>query len=331
MPLTRKPFGERIETVEILYDDIFAGLLADWAAQGRQLAAAGAGLPDGGAEFARLGDFLGRLDGNNFATTHAADVALYRGLPLVRERVKVHVARQILTALEARATPISRRLPPWVVVAHSLGTIVAHDALDAIWTLRLPPAAVPQGGSNRFDPSQPGAKAELVMMVANVSRLLQSDPKAYVSTVMPGPPLSPVPGDPGRLRGSEHYVNTWHRFDPVTIPGRFAPVPPDWPDSAAVRDGRFQDIEVRHIHSVQIHDFLHYMADPRLHGALFQRATSPALLTDRAIERRVEEFAGSGGGLSDNAQIALKVDVESLDIGTDALWTFLLDLPKRFL
>lgn len=330
-PLGRKPFDERIEPVEITYDDIFVQLLESWAEQGRQLSAAAAGLPEGGAAFARLGNLLGGLDGSGFANTHAADVALYRGLPLVRERIKVHVAKQIVTALEARATPRSRKLPRWIVVAHSLGTIVAHDALDAIWTLQLPPDATPTDGDlSRFHPSLPGGKAELVLMVANVSRLLQSDPKAYVSTVMPGDSGTTVPGDPGRGRGCNNYMNAWHRLDPVTIPGRFAPVPPAWPDSAAMRGGRFADIEVQHVRSLDTHDFVHYMADPRLHGRLFQCATSSAILTDRALDEAIERFDPIVG-LNADAVIALKNEVEGLSISTDTLWPILLDLPRRFI
>lgn len=329
-PLGRKPFGERIEPVEITYDDVFVELLERWAEQGRQLSAAAAGLPDGGAPFARLGNLLGGLDGNGFANTHAADVALYRGLSLVREHIKVHVARQIVTALEARATGQSRTLPRWIVVAHSLGTIVAHDALDAIWTMRLPAEMTPPGGDlARFHPSLPGAKAELVLMVANVSRLLQSDPKAYVSTVMPGDSGTTVPGDPGHGRGCNNYINARHRWDPITIPGRFAPVPPAWPDSAAMQEGRFADIEVRHVRSLNTHDFVHYLTDPRLHGRLFQCATSKFILTDRALDEAIERFDPTDG-LDAGAIIALKTEVEGLNIPIDALWPILLDLPRRF-
>jgi hypothetical protein len=115
----------------------------------------------------------------------------------------------------------------------------------------------------------------------------------------------------------------------MTVAGRFAPVPPDWPDRQALREGRFRDVEIKHIQSANTHDFIHYMKDPRLHGLLIQRATSPALLTDRALRQAIERFDATGG-LPAEQTIAVKVEVEGLNIATNALWPILLDLPGQF-
>jgi hypothetical protein len=152
--------------------------------------------------------------------SHAADALLYRLSSTVRERVKVRVAKQIIDEVTKQYDTEQESL--WSVIAHSLGTAVAHDALDMLATGHVPGAPV-----NAFDPKI--EQANVIAMVANTSRLLETVVDAYESAVKPG-----RAGQAGRdcLR----FLNFRHFLDPFTIPQMFHPQA--WPDAATVSANR---------------------------------------------------------------------------------------------
>jgi len=315
--LTRRSFEQRFAFVPVTFDDVLAALLQRWHDEGFALDLAMqqfGGEPD---VLRAIENVLQAAGQDEFFWTHAADVLLYRGSSLVREGIKAHVAAQIAAKLQELAGA-EGILPDWSVVAHSLGTIVVHDALDALWTAQI------SGVGNRFDPRNPGAQATLVMMVANVSRLLQTQPQAYVSTVMPGGPGAAVPGQANRFCGCRHYLSVRHALDPFTIPGRFRPEPPDWPDSAtqAGNPKPFLEIAVDHIHDPNVHAFEHYLAHPAVHIALFRR-----LIHRMAIGQDKEQVALEGfratDGLSPAAAIEIKTRLERIIPAADELWPIL--------
>ena len=61
-----------------------------------------------------------------------------------------------------------------------------------------------------FDPAD--VKAAFVMMVANVSRVLETDVDVLLSAVQPGKPSNSRSGD------ASHFVTVRHALDPFTIP-----------------------------------------------------------------------------------------------------------------
>ena len=264
--LTRRSFEELYEFVPITYDGIFRDLLDQWRQEGAALDDAKLELGASLGLFQLLQSGLEAAGGGGFFWTHAADVLLYRAIPFVRERVRVVVAKTIVDALIDRAEPASGDLPSWGIIAHSLGTAVAHDALHALWT-----AAFTHPELERVAPDKSGGHAKLVAMIANVSRVLQHRAvKVYESTVMPGPITSVVPGRSASesewFRGCEYYLSARHRLDPFTRPKPFQPDPIPWPDQQALSEERFIHVaDQSHIRDANVHAFTHHLADPKVH------------------------------------------------------------------
>lgn len=278
-------FDERFKVVPIRYDSIFRDTVQRW----QQDASAVGQLADGvGAD--EVNTLVGWLRNaqvdENFAWTHAADVLLYRLFFDVRQAVKVRVARQIAEEIVDLRTNES-----WSVIAHSLGTAVAHDALDMLWRGQAP------GVPPAFSPAQ--GKAQMVMMVSNVSRLLQTVPKAYESLVKPGAANQPD-------RGCFQFLNVRHRFDPFTFPRRFDPQA--WPDSQTVAAGRYANLEVEHFHQANVHDLVHYLKHPAVHIPMLRKATFERAVLKEEETAALDAFDPFGGDT--NRALALRQELE---------------------
>lgn len=305
--LAKKPIEDRFEFVPVSYDHIFADIVKIWADNAKMISALAA---ETGAPVGKLVNWLkgaGELN-SNFAWSHAADVLLYRGFRLVREAVCTNVANQIITVVNKQHTEFGKS--SWSVVAHSLGTAVIHDTLARI------------GAPNKDWPgnlafSSTNEQAKVVMMVANVSKVLEvktvDEPyDAYGQKDASGNFLTTVaPGFSGQLgRECLYYVNIRHKLDPFTIPKMFNPL--DWPDHAAAlaKPPRYVYNEVEHIHDANVHDFAHYFKHPDVHVPFFQRLITPDIISPEEYKEARDKFSNFGG-LGDAA--ALKIRKKLLD------------------
>jgi hypothetical protein len=156
------------------------------------------------------------------------------------------------------------------VIAHSLGTAVAHDSIHLLGTRRWGNAASP------FHPSH--WRFQHVVMLANTSRLLQTPTAeaapAYTSIVRPGPVE-----DPASYCGS--YLNVRHGFDPVARPRRFDPV--GWRKE-------FSTLVVDHFRDPNVHGFSHYLQSPRVHVPILRRLTRSSAVTPEEEVGAIEAF-----------------------------------------
>ncbi len=257
--LSEAVFERKFDLVPVTYDDIFVELVTQWQETASEIAPFADRL--GAGQVARLAGWLADADSTQDSiAAHAIDVLLYRGFSLVADAVRDRVLKVITEHLTADSD--------WAVIAHSLGTAVAHDALDKLWQ-----NSFGQGEPLTGNPVLRQAKA--VVMIANLSRLLQSDRDVLTgSWVQPG-----HLGQPGRM--CLRYLNINHRLDPLTRARPFDPT--DWPDRASFDAGAYQPIGVRHLHGPNVHDILHYLRNPKAHIPLFR-----ALHYDRAIGRDSE-------------------------------------------
>jgi len=293
--LTRKPFEVRIQPVPIRYDHVFRDILKEWADNNESLASHADLL--GADAVSRLTGWLDNADLDTFAWTHAADVLLYRGFSLVRERVKVSVANQLAVAIEDAIEADDS----WSVLAHSLGAPVLMDSLHALFVEEFPDD-VPTG----FEPQN--AQAVLVMMVANVSRLLQTVPLAYESTVQPGEAGS-------QDRGCQLYLNPAHFLDPFLVPKPFDPEA--WPDLEPVPNELYRRIVVRHIHEANVHSLEHYLEHPAVHIPLFRALTWKSSIPISQEEQKLEGFPPFGD-LSEAEWKAIKEKLDDAQVGSPA-------------
>lgn len=258
------PFDTYFRFVEITYNGHFEELRSKWKSNSGKVIATlrKNGLDKSSAnELAKYGGTAGE---DVFLTTHVLDVVLYRFIPQIAETIRTSVAVAILDEL-LKAIEI----PRWSVIAHSLGTSVAHDSLHALYTQKV-------GGRTLAGVT----KADTVAMISNVSRLLEEKSvDVYKSVVRPG-----LESTDGMCR---YFVNAIHDWDPIPRPREFRPVD-DWPNLETRNEKRFVPVRINAFQSPNIHGLDHYLSNPRVHVALFR-----GLLQDPNLIPKAEEDKAS--------------------------------------
>ena len=267
----------------IRYDDILSDLVEKWQADATAISKLSAGLS--AAKVEALVGWL-KTAGEGFQWTHAADVLLYRCFSDVREAVVVTVANQMFKVINADLAKSQEAR--WGVLAHSLGTAVAHDALHALWTTQFDGVGI----------SPADVKAAFVMMVANVSRVLETDADVLTSTVQPGKASNPN-------RGCLNFVTARHALDPFTIPRMFDPE--EWPDAETVQQERYRSIRVNHFRDRNIHGLNHYLSHPAVHIPLMRLLADQKSAVSASEEKRaLKEFTDFGAIPIETAKNELK-------------------------
>jgi hypothetical protein len=286
---------DAVECVEIRYDDVFAGILGQWSAlagqfQGR-LPEATPGAVEG------VGDWLSNAsDPDDWFASHVLDVLLYHQFALVRRIVQLKVASLMMKHIGAREAdrPGETR---YVLAAHSLGTTVAHDAIQRMVTTEWlrnaedaldaldgqgigegVTAADLQAGIERFGraPFAPGLfRFDAIFQIANTSRLLARTARGnpYRSAVRP----MFSSRDP-RGNACRRFVNVDHFLDPVSKVRRFR-AEEAWPRAATY--GTAKDLfNVRHVHDINVHALEHYLVHPAVHAEILFEAARTRFSSD---------------------------------------------------
>jgi pimeloyl-ACP methyl ester carboxylesterase len=263
---TIKKGAVAIKTVE--YDSQFTQILGRWGNDSRTLAdyiaANSLAVP------ANLISWLNNADNteNNFLWSHVIDVILYRFFSEITTSVRVHVMQQIAQAWkDALDIDSTARV---TIVAHSLGTSVAHDSLALLST------KPPQGcdGFLAGDRRLAG-----IFMVANVSRELETLPQVYDSTIAPP-----------SVRGSNAYTaelfNVHHELDPFTAPRPFKP---------AWGGNDYSDITTTAIREFNTHSFERYIDDPRFHVPLLRSIFGFDAVSEPASAAAIAAYDAASG------------------------------------
>lgn len=259
-----------VEFVPILYDDVFERVLEHWSDLGEGLQAAVPVMP----RFAKkvLG-YLEAAGDERWELNTGADVALYWGFRLFQQRVVLRVLAQ----MSAKIAATIHERPEYHVLAHSLGTAVAHDSLHHLgtetWLATLRDASFddPDGAAAqeerevyldsharfsqlRSNPFNPGNfKFSSVTMLSNVSSLIHPSANPYHSIVRPG-----TASDRGAY--TANYLNVNHRYDPISVVGNFK-MPAGWEMCGGV------DLKLEHLadEAERVHDAAHYISHPAVH------------------------------------------------------------------
>jgi hypothetical protein len=301
------PRKERFTIHPIRYDDIFSTLVTRWQSDASAISRLSIGVS------AELADTLVgwlRNAGAGFAWTHAADGLLYRCFSDVREAVLVAVANQIFKVVNADLN--SSQESRWGVLGHSLGTAVAHDALHALWTTEFP-------GGIRFDPAD--IKADFVMMLGNLSRLLETDINVLGSAVQPGKTSSPA-------RGCLNYLTVRHALDPFTVPRMFDPQ--DWPDRETVEQGRYRSIRVTHLRHRNVHALVHYLIHPAVHIPLLRLAANHKTIISDATEQAALQAFTAFGDVPRDVAVRELLQLELMQPSRADNWTRLREIWDAF-
>lgn len=271
--------ADSIEFVEIRYDDVFDLVLDTWQDLGRALPA-NAGFPWVNA----AQDLLASVHGNRETfLRYGGDVLLYCGFDLVARTVRLRVNSVIATRiyqawLAAGDSP--GEIPRFALIAHSLGTTVAQDALyqlaTAKWDDDLASVSV-ERPDFLANPAGAGADAKDFNAVVEGARANPDKPIPVglsalylVSNTLPL--LRQVAGEYALLQKDDVFdcarvYNINHAWDPVSrICG-----------GAAIQTPRagWQNVSIRHAHQPNIHGFGHYLSNPAVHAPMFARLADP--------------------------------------------------------
>jgi hypothetical protein len=255
------PLDSEIEMVPITYDDIFRDVAERWrdSADGLNGLEPGYGVwGSSDAKDAVLGWLEGAGNDDDFWWTHASDVVMYRLIPFYRNRVRTHVLDTIRERLEQEFA--NEQVPECSVLAHSLGTVVAHDCLHLLGSRRW------GGRLNAMGPAH--WRFQSFFMVSNTSKLLENlnddVPDPYESIVRPGPAETE-----GSYCGS--YWDFRHDVDYVTWLLRFDPQ--GWGDG-------YHSVVVSHYRQYDVHGLSHYLENPRVHIPILRAAHWNAVTED---------------------------------------------------
>lgn len=286
---------------EITYSDKFTQLRSQWKAD----RAVVTNLLSNGMAGGVTGDALTLLDKlyspvtpNTFFATHLLEVLLYWFIRTVREDVLSSVAYTIASTLQSNKTTT------YSVIAHSLGTSVAHDALDVLYSM-----PIPYGNGMTAKLTTGDAQINTLLMVANVSRLLEQKQSGfnpwdvYQSAVKPGPP------NMGGI--CFYYYNALNRFDPIPKPLPFT-LDGTWPSHEVANSGALLDLDATAVALRDIHDLDFYLENPQVHVPFFRSLTFPGAITDAQLKMQDDKFNAT------NAQddlTAIRKYLSSLDIG----------------
>lgn len=283
----KKPLDAYAKPFPIAYDVFIRNALDRWDAQASSFRDF---VQSNKVETGGSLDWLAGVsaDDTGFNISHIADVLIYRILPLeygqIRANVQLEIFKEIhrKRALDANAE--------FSVMAHSLGTSVAHDALAELGTSAKIGDDINTFGSENF-------RFHSIHMIANVSRLLQRSPKAYASVVRPG----------ARRTNSRYCMHMHcydHELDPFTKSKPFDPV--TWGD-------RFELSKLNHYRGWNIHGWLHYLDNPRVHIPLLKSISKNSAISPKQEREAVNNYPRYGDDLDNLAAAQTKItEIHSL-------------------
>jgi hypothetical protein len=278
-----KPLNDYAEPVAVQYDHLIHNALTRWDTQAQgfgDFAQANANALPGGDPLNWLAGIAG--DEAGFLLSHVADVVIYRFFNNESGQIKANVRLKIFNEIKNRRTQDATA--EFSVMAHSLGTSVAHDALAEIGT-----APVIDNNINTFQSQN--FKFKSIHMLANISRALQTKPGVYESVVRPG-------------RGDDHYCKRLysyrHELDPFTLPKPFTPV--TWGNA-------YRGKRLSHYRGWNIHGWLHYLDNPRVHIPVLKSISKTTAITPHQEREAVnnDSYPQFGGQLQNMAQAQAKL------------------------
>jgi len=260
-----KDLSEFIEFIPIRYDDIFDKILKGWGDLGSQLQ----GLPMAPLVTQAVLKVLEKANDPNVFLTYGCDVPLYRGFTLFAQRVQARVIAKIARAIADRASPTGGAPVQFSVLAHSLGTTVAHDSLHLLGTEKWPGGDDDAGNAystaeerkelgdascalraklkvsgNPFSPEH--VRFQHIFMLANTSALLHTTPGDAYSTI-----VHPLNGG-----NCTNFYNLTHSLDPISRIAAFT-VPGTWKQA--------QSAMLNHLYDPNVHGFAHFIRNPDVH------------------------------------------------------------------
>ncbi|PMJ91534.1 hypothetical protein [Vibrio sp. 10N.261.55.A7] len=237
----------------------------------------------------QLTGFLSDFDEDEMLYTHWMDV-LYYGVMFWGEQIRVDFAKAINDVM-IKANMEERDVH---IIAHSLGTSVAHDTLAKLFREDVDlTSQVPGLDIAKF-------RIKSLWTVANVSRL------TYLLNNIADPNTSIVNATPDGC--CDYLVNIRNTFDPFT-----------WFKTYQRDDGHSRQLEVDTIRYWNTHDIKEYMATPLVSAYLFsflfsielseeQWEKGVASHSESSVNKPVSELKEAMGDLRNQPDLEGKID-----------------------
>ena len=236
-------FNDKVHIRSISYDHLFENMRKEMKESGSGIQEfiknklGGVNLP---GYFDELLNIEASLGDDEFIYTHVLDVIFY--ISLLSESVRLYVCKKILEVMSDYQETTS-----FNILAHSLGTAVAHDALDKLFTT---------GPSTNIELNVDEHKLRSIWLIANVSNIITH------FSGLTGPYESLV--KPGEGGCTVKLYNGFNRFDPFTLKvfKRFDPDNSNnWLEDAAFKF-RYKRLKTEKVSRANTHDIMGYLEDP---------------------------------------------------------------------
>jgi len=279
------------EFVPILYDDIFDKVIDHWSDLASGLNSAVPVMPSAPG---KVLEHVEAINQDQWWKRTGLDVVLYWGFRLFQQRITLRVLNQI-TGKIADSIDSAAPTTSFHVLAHSLGTAVAHDALHHLgteqWLQSVPVENLDSEGSEEVVKEQKRLNENLswlkghyghrnpfapdvfvfksVTMLSNVSGLIYHAENPYRSIVRP---TTSQTSDACCFS----YLNINHKYDPISHAGSFK-MPKSWK-----LNGDGIDVWLNHVidDPRNIHDASHYTSHPDVYLRLLQHYVEPFFAND---------------------------------------------------
>ena len=277
-------FDELVELVPVTYDQVFHTILKSWDKSATALGKYLAGAP--------IEPLLTWMEGisddeASFFWTHIVDVLLYRFFAQARDHVQTRVASKMVVKIvsELEAVDWDMNEVRFSVLAHSLGTAVAHDALHKLATTPIPDGTAPGKPNTALMP--PDFRFHSYFAVANVSRVLWPKHERVEIETRVRPTSGGLSAD--RYYLHQAFRNFRHVADPVPAFWRFGPT--DW-------GSRYMNVDVRHYRDINIHDLAHYLEHPGVYVRIFAGLLGNDVISGQEIEAAANAWSEYEGPLA---------------------------------
>jgi hypothetical protein len=271
---------DEVELQAVSYDGILSETLEQWKTHAGGVMDFVAKHKAPGTESLAWIEELAEQD-EDYLWTHVGDVVIYHFFPLFRERIRSRVMRSIADAVFAEP---GRHMRDCTILAHSLGTSVVHDSLHVLGTETI------AGFANTLGP--PNERFRAIVMLANVSRLLESTVGAFKSIVRGG-------AQDDLASDCTRFMSFRHELDPICVVRPFLPMDFD-PQFNRIRS-------LSHYRAFDIHGYEHYLDHPRVHVPLLNSACGVDRITPDERDAAVDAYAKFDGVFSAVPQIQTKV------------------------
>lgn len=324
--LKEKGFDNKIHLESIHYDDEIEKLFASWAEQAAKLNTHLTDSPAAMEDFGWVPDYMDKASEagaeEDFLYTHLMDLILFWCSPTIQNNLVQHVGEQIVGYVNSVTGNHSTRNDEISIIAHSMGTSMCYKVLQAIYNQKLD-----SGRTISAD-----FKFNVVALVSNVSFVLSRDPDYHYQAkdtdeVVVKPSVLPQQGVCMRM------INANHQLDIPTLIRPFAPPMDTWLDAETKQRECYQDIELKAISAVNVHDITHYLKDPKLNAAFFELLLSRKIPEDQKKNAAQKFAADTAQGSFENLAEELEELKDSRGENYKAFYTALkafIELIKKF-